>query len=378
MPHLRSMPESELPLGDPLPWNLYDRWGDLLLKEGAHIRDEDQLRDILHRGPSVMAPDEIKDPFADDRSRLHIGTAFDVNHKCVRHLERVSSHPTEVLTFESEIQAIAAALQRAVERDEDAALASLLVMEDGRYCIRHQVETAIVCAAVLRHLEIEPKTTLDIVCAALTMNLAALEMHESLHRDNAPMSDGTRILMNLHPTQSANLLKDLGIRSKEWLTSVLHHHELLDGSGYPNGLIGSRIPMGAQVLQIADTYTARTSQRSWKAREHSGTTLADIIRNAQGAVNPDLAKILIRILGVFTPGTWVNLENGEIALVVRRGKTMRTPMVLSFMSRGLALGAPLARDTSVERYACKGAAAAPKLEYPLKPSVLWGLVLPTP
>ncbi|MCB9495950.1 MAG: HD domain-containing protein [Fibrobacteria bacterium] len=378
MPQLRSMPESELPLGDPLPWDLFDRWGAMLLKEGSVIRNEEQLKDIIHRGPSIQVPDAIPDPLQEQRRSLHIGTPFDVNHKCIRFLESISRDPFENPQFLEDVDRVAAAILRAVERDEDAALASLLIMEDGRYCIRHQVETAIVVAAVARHLELSAESIRSIVCGALTMNLASLEMQEALHNDRSPMSDETRILMNLHPQQSANLLKDLGVTNKEWLGAVAHHHELWDGSGYPYGLIGTRIPLGAQLVQIADTYTARTSSRSWKTREHASTTLADLVRNAQGATNPDLTRILIRILGVYTPGTWVHLDNGEIALVARRGRTLKTPIVLSFISRGLALGAPLVRDTSVERYACREGVPPPALEHPLKPNILWGLVLPIP
>lgn len=372
------MPESELPLGEPLPWDLYDRWGDLLLREGGRIRDEEQLRALVGRGPSIMAPDTPSDAFQEDRSRLHVGTAFEVNHKCVRFLERITKDPLSVPSFPAQVEAAAAAIQRAVERDEDAALASLVLVEEGRYSIRHHVETAFVVAAMARHMELDPESVRQILSAALTMNISNIELHESLHQDGAPMSDSTRILMNLHPQQGANLLQDAGVTSKEWLESVRRHHELWDGSGYPHGLIGTRIPLGAQLIQLADTYTARISARSWKMREHSHVTLADIARNAKGSIDPQLGKVLIRILGIHTPGTWVALENGETALVVRRGKTIKTPMVLSFVSRGLALGAPVARDTSLERFACKEAVAPPKIDYALKPNVLWGLVLPPP
>jgi len=376
MPHLRSMPESDLPLGEPLPWDLYDRWGDLLLKEGGKIRDEDQLREIVNRGPSVIASDTPADVFAEDRAQLHIGTSFDVSHKCIRFLERISADPLHVPNFPHEVEAIANAILRATKRDEDAAIASLIMLNEGRYCIRHQIETAIVVAVMTHHLELDPDTARPIVCAALTMNIANLEMHESLHSDSSPMGDSTRILMNLHPQQSANLLRDSGVASREWIACVMRHHELWDGSGYPHGLIGSRIPLGAQLIQMADTYTARTTARSWKAREATSAAVADIVRNTPGTVNPEVTKLLISILGIYTPGTWVHLDNAEIALVVRRGKTLKVPMVLSFISRGLALGAPLARDTSVERYAVKGAVDMPKLDHVLKPNVLWGLVLP--
>lgn len=377
MLNLRSMPESELPLGEPLPWDLYDRWGDLLLKQGGKIRDEDMMRDIVVRGPSVLAPDTPADPFLDERSKLHVGTPFDVQRKCVHFLERISVDPLSVDPFPAQVEAIAAALQRAVERDEDAALASLAMLEEGRLCVRHEVETAIVVAAMAKRLQMDAQTSREVVCAALTMNISNLELHESLYHDTAPLSDSTRILMNLHPGQSANLLHHAGVTSKEWLEAVKKHHERWDGSGYPHGLIGSRSTLGAQLIQLADTYTARTSERSWKTREATSTTVADLLRNVEGTINPEIGKVLVSILGIYTPGSWVVLDNGETALVVRRGKSLKTPMVLSFVSRGLALGAPVARDTSVDRFSVKGFTTMPKIDYALKPNVLWGMVVPT-
>lgn len=377
MPNLRSMPESELPLGEPLPWDLYDRWGDLLLKQGGRIRDADMMRDIVVRGPSVLAPESPVDPFQDERVKLHVGTPFEVQRKCVHFLDRISVDPLSVREFPAQVEAIAAAIQRAVERDEDASIASLSMIEEGRFCVRHEVETAIVVAAMAKRLRMDAVTSKDVVCAALTMNISNLELHESLHRDTSPLSDSTRILMNLHPGQSANLLHHCGVTSKEWLEAVKKHHERWDGSGYPHGLIGSRSTLGAQLIQLADTYTARTSDSSWKSREPSSTTLADVLRNVAGTINPEIGKVLVSILGIYTPGSWVVLDNGETALVVRRGKSLKTPMVLSFVSRGLALGAPVARDTSLERFAVKGFTDMPKIDYALKPNVLWGMVLPT-
>ncbi|MEL6795958.1 MAG: HD-GYP domain-containing protein [Planctomycetota bacterium] len=95
-----------------------------------------------------------------------------------------------------------------------------------------------------------------------------------------------------HPEIGHRILKDLkGL--DDILPAVLHHHERLDGGGYPHGLKGDRIPMNARIVAAADTFDAMSSTRSYRARLPREEVLAEIRRSSGSQLDPDVVDALL-------------------------------------------------------------------------------------
>jgi HD-GYP domain-containing protein (c-di-GMP phosphodiesterase class II) len=86
-------------------------------------------------------------------------------------------------------------------------------------------------------------------------------------------------LMRSHPDLAANILSSLTFL-KEHLPLIQHHHERQDGSGYPRGLRGDEIPLGARIIQVADTWDAMTSDRPYRRRMSTEVALKELHRSA--------------------------------------------------------------------------------------------------
>ena len=102
-------------------------------------------------------------------------------------------------------------------------------------------------------------------------------------------------IVKRHPEFGHSLLEGLGIDPvDEW---VLHHHEHWDGSGYPNGLAGEDIPLGARIILVADAFEAITADRPYRPAQTQETALAELRACAGTQFDPAVIEALELHLG---------------------------------------------------------------------------------
>ncbi|HKD74247.1 MAG TPA: HD domain-containing phosphohydrolase, partial [Ktedonobacterales bacterium] len=109
------------------------------------------------------------------------------------------------------------------------------------------------------------------------------------------LSGEERLLMEEHPRVSAKIMSELSI-FKNVLPLILHHHERWDGSGYPNHLAGSTIPLGARIIAVADVYTALQSPRPYRGTLTSEQALSQMKADAGHLFDPSVVHALTQVL----------------------------------------------------------------------------------
>ena len=147
-----------------------------------------------------------------------------------------------------------------------------------------------------------PRLTAETVAqAALLHDLGKIAVPEGILRKAGPLSPDEWQVMRRHPLTGAQIVSPLEFFD-EGAIIVRHHHERLDGTGYPDGLVGDLIPIGARIVAVADVYDALTSGRPYRGalepalairmlREESGRTLdarAVVLLEAIVASGPDM------------------------------------------------------------------------------------------
>lgn len=109
-----------------------------------------------------------------------------------------------------------------------------------------------------------------------------------------PLDDQERDIMNHHTTGSYRILKDINSLDERVKLMVLHHHERYDGKGYPSGITGDKIPLGAQIIAVADTFDAMTSDRPYR-KGFDPDIAIDRMRECGGTqFDPKVLKTFIR------------------------------------------------------------------------------------
>jgi HD-GYP domain-containing protein (c-di-GMP phosphodiesterase class II) len=127
-------------------------------------------------------------------------------------------------------------------------------------------------------------------------DLGKLAIPEEILRKPAPLTEAERLVLERHPQIGYRMLESLGVDPvAEW---VLHHHERWDGAGYPDGVFGEQIPLGARIIFVADAYDAMTSDRVYRQRLSDEDAMAELVRCAGSQFDPDVVSAFAAELGV--------------------------------------------------------------------------------
>jgi hypothetical protein len=141
-----------------------------------------------------------------------------------------------------------------------------------------------------------------------------------------------------------------------WLELVADHHEDAAGKGYPAGKRGQGVPV--QLLRLADIFVGRISPRQARAGLLPQLAARDIYLGDDGQPNP-LGAAFVKTLGLYIPGSYVRLSDGEVGVVVRRGRRANAPTVFAIVGRhGMPLGEPALRDTLEREHEVKSSISA--------------------
>ncbi|HHL40695.1 MAG TPA: hypothetical protein ENJ37_09335 [Deltaproteobacteria bacterium] len=363
----------EIVPGRPLPWSAYNKHGRLLLRKGYVIETRRQLDALIERGIFHLSHDEFTARQARLEAEAMKNTPFGIIERLRERLAGLFERDHFTRDFVIEIVSIGRELQRACAIDEDAALATLFVMREGRYTVVHPVDTAVFCEVVMKYMPWAEQARLPVLAACLTMNLGMNELQEELYvQRGLPSAEQRKAIME-HPRVSHRLLEEAGVASTVWLDAVLCHHEHLDGSGYPDGLSGDRIPISARILSAGDLYCAKVAGRGYRRGIPPDRAMREIYLAGGRRFEEKIAATAVKRMGVYPPGLFVRLENGEVGVVTRRGDKAHCPVVAAVVDPvGAPYDEPRMRDTEKEGFAVSRVASRLDARTDFDLRVLWG------
>jgi hypothetical protein len=363
----------QIHVGVPLPFDTFDQDGKLLLRRGFVLDDPLQLARLLARGLfREAAPGRVVTPVhARQVDHVHKISVLDLVARVQDRLEQLLTEPAP-LNFPARLQALAAQLQHGFALDGDAAIASIQMCHAGRYSLRRMVHGAILGELLLCESGADEAQRRTSMCAALTMNIAMLELQDALYMQAAPPSADQMEQVRRHPGAGAQRLQQLGVDDPHWLAIVAQHHETIDGRGYPAALRGDAISHAAQVLSVADRYGAMATGRAYRPAALPNAVLRQLFMDKDKNIDASLAGLLVKAVGIYPPGSLVALANGETAVVVKRTRSANHPVVRSVKSnRNQILEQPRKRLTSDPVHAITRLLPMSDLGFEVDLNLLW-------
>lgn len=363
---MRKISNSDIKLGEPLPFSVFDTDGRLLLRKGFVVTIPQHISSLVKRGVLIQEKEENNnqeattqspsnaDVFIEDNTleSSSVGNVFEQTNSLIlnlKHILTVFLKSPEQIDLIERIKSLATTIQKLVAQDSDSVLAAAYLDINSSPIIVHQILGAVLVDLIAQRLDISPAEKLSYLCAALTRDIGQLSVQGALDKQHEPLTGNLRQEIKQHPEKGVEILQKLGLDDACWLEAVGQHHERLNGSGYPKGLSADAISLGGRIMAIADVYSAMVKPRVYRQSKSilPQKALQEIYLNKENLFNQQLTAILVKELGVYIPGSLVRLKNNEIAAVKNRAMKSSDVIVYSIYGANNMLRlTPLMRNVS--------------------------------
>ncbi len=223
-------------------------------------------------------------------------------------------------------------ISASIERNQGALISLARLKTQDDYTYMHSVAVCALMTALGKQLGLDDLAVKQAGLAGLLHDVgkAAIRL-EILNKPGALTEDEFKSV-KLHPEKGYALLQQAGITDEVALDVCLHHHEKMDGTGYPHQLQGDNISHFARMGAICDVYDAITSNRPYKTGWEPSESLKKMA-SWNGHFDLEILKAFVRSVGIYPIGSVVLLKSKRMGVVVDQStKSLLTPVVKVFFS----------------------------------------------
>ncbi|MEU9352766.1 HD-GYP domain-containing protein [Streptomyces griseoloalbus] len=185
--------------------------------------------------------------------------------------------------------------ERAAHQATIRALVQAVDIKDG-YTRGHSERVGRASMMIARELGMDDERVEVLRFAGILHDVGKLGVPTRLLTKDGPLTPEERRVIELHPEYGHEMVRGISFLG-EARAAVLHHHERLDGSGYPYGLAGGQIPESARVVAVADAFDAMTSTRSYSRARPVPVALDELRRCAGTHFDPRMVGALVQAIG---------------------------------------------------------------------------------
>ncbi|WP_150912066.1 HD-GYP domain-containing protein [Marinobacter halotolerans] len=216
-----------------------------------------------------------------------------------------------------------------VLRNENALLLLSKIKNKDEYTAEHCINVSILSAAFGKHLGLLEDEIRVLALSGMLHDVGKMRIDDAILNKPGALTPEEFDIMKKHATYGRDVLAGLPTLEHAAVDVAYSHHERMDGKGYPRGLPSQQIPVFAKMVGLVDTYDAITSSRVYDKGRASMQALQIIHRNKGTQFDAELAVEFIRMIGVYPPGSIVELENDEVGIVVANQKSSKLrPIIL--------------------------------------------------
>jgi len=216
-----------------------------------------------------------------------------------------------------QLEVITGELVDSVLRNSTAMALLARMRQKDDYVSHHSLESSIFALVFGRHLGLDRESLEAVGLGALLLDVGKTRIPLKLLNKTEPLTDVELAYIRTHVDMGVEILRESGSVDSRVIDMVATHHERYDGSGYPKGWKGNQIPVFGRIAGIVDSYTAMISRRPYAEAMSSFDAMREFKAQADVQFQTEMVEQFIQAVGIFPPGTLVELNTGEIGVVLK-------------------------------------------------------------
>ena len=226
-------------------------------------------------------------------------------------------------------KAVVSQLVERVVANPDALIWLTHLKRRDEYTATHCVNVCVLAITFGRWLGLEGDTLRILGLGALLHDVGKMHVPPEVLNKPGRLTDEEFDIMKAHPELGHELLSGSAEVGDEAMEIVLRHHERIGGQGYPGGLTGEQISRLTKIVSIVDVYDAVTSDRVYHDGISPSAALKNLYNWAPNNFDADLVEAFIRSIGIYPVGSLVQLNTGDVGIVVATNESYRLrPLLL--------------------------------------------------
>jgi putative nucleotidyltransferase with HDIG domain len=254
-----------------------------------------------------------------------------------KHLLRESKRETQILMDAvrlgmkldlPDVELVIDKMTESVLRNRHALVSLSQIKNKDEYTYLHSLAVAALCISFANHLGMDAKQIKALGVGGLLHDIGKVRMPIELLNKPGPLTEAEFETMKSHVAHGERVLEETSGIDECSICVCRHHHERLDGTGYPHGLKGNEISEFGQIGAIVDIYDALSSERCYKHAVPPTEALKKLFEWSGSYLNRSLVEQFVVHMGIYPIGTVVRLRSGFIGVVVEQGeRSLLDPVV---------------------------------------------------
>jgi len=233
----------------------------------------------------------------------------------------------------SEAEPLVDEINQSIARNPEAFLNIARLKNVDDYTYLHSVAVCALMIALGKQLGLSETEIKDAGMAGLLHDVGKMMIPDEILNKPGKLTNEEFEIIKTHPLHGWEILNISEGANSFALDVVLHHHERVDGTGYPDKLSGDELSIFARMGAVCDVYDALTSNRCYKLGWEPAEALRKMAEWKNGHFDEKIFHAFVKTIGIYPSGTLVKLKSGRLAVVIEQtNKSLLTPLVTAFFS----------------------------------------------